>query len=634
MRRLFAALFLAFTLVDAHGALAREVIENFSSEVLIQPDGTLEVTEEITVIAEGRDIRRGIYRDFPTRYREESGLFRTVGFDVVEIKRNGKAEPWFTEQLPGGVRIYIGNKEAWIATGRHTYTIRYETTRQIGFFDDYDELYWNVTGNFWRFPIQDASARIVLPEGTNVRETAAYTGPVGSTAFDAVIDVPGPRTAVFRATRRLEPGEGLTVAVSWQKGIVPESSGGSFRAILDNLGLGVLGAGALALLTYFQTMWRRVGRDPEKGVIFPRFHPPKGLSPAVVSYIYFRGFSVRTKRVPRAFVAALVSLATKGILRFEDADGTIGVVREGDLPPTAPPGEEVIFLNAFAGRERFNFTKSNGKTLLSTVSGFSGAILKEYGDRFFRDNRGVFILGAILSVAVIAAGLFLYQPEDTEIVAMVATALSAILAALALTAGVRRLRGTVPGGSVAAGVFFTAMGGLLLAVLAGAFAIPTPLPFDALRLAVAAIIFMNVVFLHLLTAPTVQGQAIIEEIEGFRMYLSVAEAERLNMKDAPDFSTDLFERYLPFAIGLNVEKPWSEALEAHLAKNGQADSYRPFYYRGSNWSSGKIATSTAGLASTVGSSIASAMPAPKSSGGSGGGGFSGGGGGGGGGGGW
>ena len=36
-------------------------------------DGSMEVTENITVRAEGNRIRRGITRDFPTRYRDEAG---------------------------------------------------------------------------------------------------------------------------------------------------------------------------------------------------------------------------------------------------------------------------------------------------------------------------------------------------------------------------------------------------------------------------------------------------------------------------------------------------------------------------------------------------------------------------------
>jgi uncharacterized membrane protein len=145
---------------------------------------------------------------------------------------------------------------------------------------------------------------------------------------------------------------------------------------------------------------------------------------------------------------------------------------------------------------------------------------------------------------------------------------------------------------------------------------------------------MCVLFFHLLRAPTIAGRKVMDDIEGFKLYLTVAETERMNLEDAPDMSTDLFERYLPYAIGLGVEKPWSRALEAHLARVApemEGRTYHPTWYHGSSWDSSRLDAATAGLASAIAGSVASSMP---SSSGSGGGGSSGGGGGGGGGGGW
>ena len=211
------------------------------------------------------------------------------------------------------------------------------------------------------------------------------------------------------------------------------------------------------------------------------------------------------------------------------------------------------------------------------------------------------------------------------------------MASIALAFGIDRVAAGWSGG------FVTAFSGILIAFVGGAlggllllvtFAIQTPVQF-ILVLAWVLAIFLNVLFFFLLTAPTQAGRKLMDDIEGFKMYLSVAEAERMNMAGAPDFSTDLFERYLPYAIGLGVEKPWSEALAAHLARAGIAESsYQPGFYHGSDWNSGNLTRSASAIGSSIGSSMTSAMPTPKSSSGSGGGGFSGGGGGGGGGGGW
>lgn len=615
-------------------SVAEEVIERFGSDIQIEADGTLLVTETISVVAEGRQIRRGIFRDFPTRYRTENGLTRTVGFKVLEVLRDGREEPWFTESMPGGVRVYIGDANVFLQPGRYTYRLTYQTTRQLGFFPDRDELYWNVTGNFWNFPIARAEARIVLPEGATVGQTAVYTGRLGEAGNDATTEVVGARTVRFVTTRTLRPGEGLTVAVGFPKGIVAEV-GGALRPLLDNLGLATAGGGLVLVLGYFGAMWRRVGRDPEKGVIIPRFKPPEGLSAAAVSYVFYRGFSSRMRGVPRAFVAALMALAAKSVITIDEDDDVVSMRLNGLLPDEAPPGERAIFTGAFFGRgDSLSFTKANGTTLKAMMTKFSNAILDEYGGRFFRDNRGIFIVGVVMSVIALAGSVALYQPTENEMAGLIATAVGGVFSAFLLSLGIRRLRGSVPGGSVWAGAFFTFVGTLAFLALALTFIVPAPWPYTVLRLVLVVLAFANITFWHLLTAPTAQGRAVMDEIEGFRLYLSVAEADRMNLKDAPDFTTSLFERYLPYAIGLGVEKPWSETLEQHLRVTGQEGTYHPRFYRGGSWDSGSLARSTSALTNTVGSSIASAMPQPKSSGGSGGGGFSGGGGGGGGGGGW
>jgi uncharacterized membrane protein len=144
-------------------------------------------------------------------------------------------------------------------------------------------------------------------------------------------------------------------------------------------------------------------------------------------------------------------------------------------------------------------------------------------------------------------------------------------------------------------------------------------------------------FRHLLRAPTPLGAKIFSRIEGFMLYLTTAETGRLNLRDAPEMSEELFERYLPYAAALGVEKPWSDAFSAYLARiepTQAAHAYQPGWYTGRNWSSASIGRVTGSAVAAMSSSMAAAMPAPKSSSGSGGGGFSGGGGGGGGGGGW
>ena len=110
--------------------------------------------------------------------------------------------------------------DVFLDNGEHDYEIKYRTTRQIGFFADYDELYWNATGNGWPFAIDLAEARIHLPEAARFIQTAFYTGPQGASGKDARVVSEQPGTVVFRTTQVLPPNNGLTVAAAWPKGIV------------------------------------------------------------------------------------------------------------------------------------------------------------------------------------------------------------------------------------------------------------------------------------------------------------------------------------------------------------------------------------------------------------------------------
>ena len=148
------------------------------------------------------------------------------------------------------------------------------------------------------------------------------------------------------------------------------------------------------------------------------------------------------------------------------------------------------------------------------------------------------------------------------------------------------------------------------------------------------IVMINVLFYHLLKAPTLMGRKIMDKIQGFKLYLSVAEKERLNILNPPERTPELFEKYLPYALALDVENEWSEQFATVLAASAVGGRYRPTWYNGNSWRTDGIRGVTSSLGNSLTGAISSSATAPGSSSGSGGGGSSGGGGGGGGGGGW
>ncbi len=633
---------IALALLGAGSVQAREEILLFDSTVQVRTDGVLNVEEKIRVTAEGRQIRRGIFRDFPVRSKNKWGLWDKASFKVIEVLRDGQPEPYFIESHAQFERVYIGDKDRRLPPGVYSYTLRYETGWQLRYFEEFDELYWNATGNFWRFPIRKAISRIVLPEAARIKQQVAYTGPFGARGKNYRIAHEGLSSIVFETTRLLQPGEGMSVVVGWQKGVVPTPTAMQdfWHLLTSNLGIAILFLGLIGLVQYFFSTWAKYGRDPQRGTIIPLFYPPEGLSPAAVSYVHYQGFSKEGRGATKPLIAAMVSLAMKGFIKIREAGDSFALQKLTSSETGLARGERRLFSRLLEHRDEITIDKDNGPKLKSAQNSFNRAITSEYENVFFRHNLGLFSIGIAVSVALFVIFAMLQNLSDDQVIACAITLILATLGTLVLMQGVRRLFGWYPGGGSALfGGFLAIVGGGLLGL---SLVVPFLLSGVAeifMAFGVAGIGVMNVLYFFLIRAPTPGGRKVMDDIEGFKLYLSVAEAERMNMADAPDVTQDLYEKYLPYAIGLGVEEPWSEAFANHLARaipdEASRTPYRPRWYAGSNWNSGSLGRMTTGFVDNMSSSMASAMPAPKgSSGSSGGGGFSGGGGGGGGGGGW
>ena len=569
MKNRLGRIFLPLFLCLASAAWADERILDYRSDIEVHEDGWLTVTETIRVRAEGKQIRRGIYRDFPTRYRDQLGNRVVVDFEPLSVLRNGQSEPWHTEERSNGVYIYAGSANRMIEPGEHEYQIRYRTNRQLGFFDSHDELYFNAIGTGLLFPIDRAVVQVTLPfsipEGKV--EIGSYSGGYGAKGSYAKGWIAGDNRVRYEVERPMAPHEGLTVVVSWPKGLVEEP--GAMQKLewffRDNGAALVLLAGLLIVFAWYYQAWDRVGRDPEKGVIFPRYKPPKGLSPAACRYV----LSMSLKR--EAFTAAIISLAVKGQVDIEEDDKDFTLRRKAG-EPLAPlsPGEQAVLATLLpAPGSSIEMDNKNHADFTAAHKALTNALKKEYRGRLFNLN-GLYLLGPILvSVAAAVIAAFLEGGP-------------AIWIAYAVTA-----------------------------------------------------LFMHGLFAFLMRAPTATGRLVMDEIEGFRMYLGTAEQDRLDRMRSPQMTPEVFEAFLPYAYAMGVENKWCNRFAREMPREVRDRSgYNPAWYHGHLYGMGALHHLGDNFSSSFSSAIASASTPPGSSSGGGGGGFSGGGGGGGGGGGW
>ena len=615
------------------GTEARERIISFESDITIHEDAAMTVMETISVEAEGREIRRGIYRDFPTTYRTRRGTRVRVGFDVLSVTRNGHFEPHVTESITNGVRVRIGNKNRTIRPGKHVYVITYRTTRQLGFFDGFDELYWNVTGNGWGFEIGKASVRIRLPKGARVANHAAYTGPKGATGKDFTYVLQDDESAYFETTRPLRPREGLTVAVSWPPGFVARPSGGEKIArFLDHNS--VLSAGLLGLavvLIYFIPVWMMVGRGPEKGTIVPRYAPPEGFSPAAARYVTQMGFD------EMAFTAAIVSMAVKGFLTIEEKPyGSYRLEKTGRKADHLSMGEKAVAHKLFfGGQDGIDLEQSNHEELQAAQEALQVSLRTEFEKIYFLRNTGYFLPGFGLSaLAVVILVAASYQMFNAVVGVIWVTGWS-VFAYSGVCQALRAWQVAIAAVDIESGAKAILVT-LLTMLVFGVEALGLWMFADATS-GEAMIVFLlilsaNFLFYHLLKAPTLLGRRMMDQIAGFADYLSVAEKDRMNLLNPPDHTPELFEKFLPYALALGVEHAWSEQFAGILTQAGMPDgtgqrSYQPRWYSGGTFGEGGFGN----LATTLGGGFAGSVSSASTSPGSGGGGFSGRGGGGGGG---
>jgi len=636
---LLAALALAAPAASAQSDSGERILL-FRSDVRVAKDGSLDVVETIRIRAEGNRFQHGLLRDFPTRYERDGRMVR-VGFDVENVTRDGRDEPWTTEPGGNGVRVKIGDPDRILDSGEHSYAIHYRATRQLGFFAGYDELYWNATGLGWDFPIDVAEARIRLPRAVPFGQRAVYTGPQGSTAHDALIVSEAPGDILFRTSAPLGAREGLTVAVAWPKGVVdaPRPPTAAELWLADKGPIAAALAALLALCGFYFHAWRKAGRGPLPGTVVPLFTPPDGLSAAALRYVRKMGYDTR------AFAAAIVQGGVEGKLRLVEGEGGFFSRGKTRIDKVAEPDgmaapERDMLRKLFAGSDSLEMDNENHATFSAAQKALREGLESAFLDRTFHLNKGwawaglALLGGAMLFVALVVALTDPYAADG----AWGPPALGLALLAAALTAGIRS-RLAAPGRSwllaliaigFAAGAAFMLFTAYIVAADSGeAMTVVKMLsPLLALPLALSAFRWM--------AAPTREGRRLMDEIAGFEKYLSVTEEDRLETLHPPEKTPELFERYLPHAIALGVENRWAARFADVLA----AASADPDRQGGMGWYSGgqNVWSNPGRFASTVGStltsSVASASTAPGSSSGSGGGGSSGGGGGGGGGGGW
>jgi uncharacterized membrane protein YgcG len=470
----------------------------------------------------------------------------------------------------------VDAREARLRPGVHRYAITYRTERTIRFLDEVDELYWNVTGNFWAFPIDQATARVTLPPGANILRSAVYTGAAGAHGKAAVVRPLSATAIEFATTAPLGVAEGLTIAVAFPKGIVAPSDADGL--LLENAPVLTGLVGVVVAAVYFLVVWLRVGRDPRPGPIIPRFAPPDGLPPATLGYLHGRGYD------DTLLAATLTNLAVRRHLRIEQTKGRYSLSRTAPTTAEAGPAplETAVADRIFADGPMVELSRGSRASVVAARTLLEKGLKEQCEPAWIRNNFDLLLCGiAIVVVALLAAVVILqargYQVAESIISLFLgSTLLVAVVGLLTHSAFILQIRSR--GRLRRGGRIFMML--LFLAVFAaGGLGMIAKAALDLLAqghqaLAVGALTVLGVglcsAMAPLLKATTPEGARLRDETAGLRMFLTIGERERLEALHPPKITPAVFERFLPYAIALGCQNEWAATFAASMEASGYA----------------------------------------------------------------
>jgi len=288
-------------------------IEDFTSEITLGEDSTFTVDERITVDFQSES-KHGIYRDIPVKYKRGHTNYN-LRLEVISVTdENGKAYPYEATKQGRYVSVKIGDPSRYVQ-GVKVYNVFYQVQRGINYFDDHDELYWNVTGDEWDVPIGKTKALINLPEGIDQEEVLwkSFTGPRGSTSSRARVYWESARLVAI--LEDIRPREGLTIVLSIPKGYLsePHLSLKILWFIQDN---GFFLIPVIVFLLMF-LIWFTRGRNPNaQRSIMVKYHPPSELTPSEAG-------TLMDERADLTDITAMaIDLAVRGYMKIKQTTST------------------------------------------------------------------------------------------------------------------------------------------------------------------------------------------------------------------------------------------------------------------------------------------------------------------------
>ncbi|TXF91458.1 DUF2207 domain-containing protein [Neolewinella aurantiaca] len=511
MRKLIFILCLFSFLANAQ----TERFNDFKATIQLNSEGDVKVSEQIRVTANGDQIERGITRPLRRASIGDDGEREQVDYKVISATRDGAPEDFHTESKRGFRTVYLGSKKRKLEPGTYSYQLDYTSDDQIYFTDNTNELRWSVFSSDLRLPVDAAAVELQLPSGLDVLTTACYTGATGSNDQSRCEVVRSGNTLAFTLNRPLAAGEGLTIAAAFPTGSfyqpppppppTPLQQNGTLWASL---------LGILAALVYGYTNWKKYGVDPPSPPVVHQFTPPRGLSPASISYLN-SGYASQTQ-----LTASLTALAVKGYLKIEEEKRS-GFLSSREIFILRPqnkaigndlPAEQAILYAHLCDAGDIELDGEFDERLQTATNEHNNNLSEQHRDYLKQGTNGWKVLPfALILLATVIVGVFFISNAN------------------------------------AAG--FAAFIGTILLLTAG-----------------------SGIFAWLIRQPSADKVALWAEIKGMKQYLKLSEEKRRAIPGAPEMTQSYFQSILPYAIALGIENNWAADLTSDVTSTLQQDN--------------------------------------------------------------
>ncbi|GAB1401715.1 DUF2207 domain-containing protein [Elusimicrobiota bacterium] len=523
MKKIFIAFgfLLLFTVLKAE-----EKITNFDVKLILNNDASAVVTENITINAEHKSIKRGIYRTIP--------FDRNGNIKVINLFMDGHPHPYFIQKSNGILTVNFGN-DNFISQGIHKYSLTYKFENAVNFFKEYDEIYWNVTGNGWAFKIESASFELILPKNAYPfkEKISLYTGRYGSKEQNAK------QTADlrFETTKMLDINEGFSVAVPFSKNAVIKTS--FFEKNKTNIIIVII---LIIIPLIYSKIIKHfyIGSDNMKDrIILRRFTPPSNISPAFAGY-------VASMNTGTAFTTVIISLALKGIIEIEYDSLQSAYILKNKFNLTnseLSDEENTVYKSLFPADSSSNVVLSGyvQKTAEAKKNLISSLKIQENG-QYFKKNIlwtiPICILVLFLAVYGQISGLVIFACMFFALIFTKEDSIPWFLTFFtAFTISI--LKGNVP--FFFSDSFFIFSTGFICLVIIS--------------------IFIGKSFRRY----TEKGRLLMDEIDGFKQYITSVEEYRFELSD-PTNAQKIFCDYLPFAVAFRMDNKWIKSFGKLLDK--------------------------------------------------------------------